>query len=691
MSFAEVSLRRHYDSDDVDVLQSFYRPVLGSAVRYDRAVGYFSSTTLRACARELAAFVGKSGTIRLVIGCLISQADVEALSAMGVSEDDAQRQVLRDQLKQELLALEENDLPAAVVLSKCVASGVAQLKFAVRSPGIYHEKFGIFYDEYENRISFIGSANETQAALSFGINHESFQVYQSLEPVLYEAYGQELEVRFADLWMGKAKKTRIFDLDEESLELMRQTAAKVVSHGMEEEERLPRLLEKFQLRRYQTKALDKWAANTYHGILAMATGTGKTMTAIDAVKRFRAKVAGGPVVITVPYQNLAVQWIEALRDQGIETVAVFASHATWYENVKNRVLAAQLSDAIEMPVLVCVNDTFKDARFQALLHEMKASAARHRMLVVDECHHFNSPEHIRKLPEHFNFRLGLSATPYDQFAEHYLDAYFGQIVYEFPLGQAIGQGFLTPYRYHVHVVGLDSHETEQYDELTKKIVSVAGIEERMTPETLAIVQPWLLKRSRLVGAAQEKLPMLETLLTNSGRSDFNLFYCGDGRFEDVDGTDGRQVDLVVKLLHRLGWKTSRVTAEESLKVREAILESLRRTTVNAVVSIKVLDEGIDIPDCRTAYLLASQSSDRQGIQRRGRVLRRADGKSIADLHDFLVLNAQNERGYIKGLAVKELRRARQFAADASNGTEVIAELDRLALERDIKVGVEIGN
>jgi len=691
MSFANLTFRRHYDSDGCDVLEGFYRPVLQVAVRYDRAVGYFSSTTLRACARELAEFVGNHGSIRLVIGCLVARADVEALTNAGIPETEAERQLLREALRRELLAFEEAAQPAATLLAKCVASGVATLRFAVRSEGIYHEKFGVFHDKDGNRVAFIGSANETEAALSFGMNHESFQVYQSLEPQLYSAYGQELEERFESLWRGRTSRTRIYELDADSLDLMRQMASRAVSHGAGHEGGLPPLPNRFELRPYQVDAIAAWAANKYRGILAMATGTGKTMTAIDAVKKFRFKVAGGAVVITVPYQNLALQWIEALRDQGIPSIAVFAAHTAWYENVKNRVLASKIAGTTEMPVLVCVNDTFKDARFQALLDELRDSAVQHRMLIVDECHHFNHPDHLRKLPQHFNFRLGLSATPYDQFAEHYLDDYFGKIVYEFSLGKAIEQGFLTPYRYHVHVVGLDQGETALYEDLTRKIVAITGVDERMTPETLAIAQPLLLKRARLVGAAQEKLHLLRSILDDAGPGQHTLFYCGDGKSEDHEGQVGRQVDLVVKLLHQLGWKTSRVTAEEGLKVREAILDSLRRRTIDAVVSIKVLDEGIDIPDCRTAYLLASQSSDRQGIQRRGRVLRRAEGKSIADLHDFLVLDATNDRGFIKALARRELKRALQFASDALNRNQVSTELTRLAEERGITVGVDDAN
>lgn len=686
MSFADLNLRRHYDSDELDLLAEFYRPVLGRAKRYDRAVGYFSSSSFKACAEELASFVENTGTIRLVIGCLVSQADIDALQNEGLIASEAERQLLRNELRRHLLSIAGKDLTAAKLLAKLVASGVAQLKFAVRSDGIYHEKFGVFEDRHGLKIAFIGSANETESALSFGKNHESFAVFQSIEPMIYSAYGPELEDRFERLWKGKTKATRIYDLDDESLALMREVASHNYQSGpAHESPPLPELEARFELRQYQKDAIKAWAENQYRGILAMATGTGKTLTAIDAVKRFRDKVPGGAVVITVPYQNLAVQWMEALRAQGQDVVPVFASHTGWYAQVKNIFLAANISATVAMPCLVCVNDTFKDGRFQEMLELLSQAQQPHHLLIVDECHHFNSPDHIKSLPASFTFRLGLSATPYDQYAKHYLDEYFGKIVFEFSLGLAIQEGFLTPYQYHVIPTHLDDEETELYEDLTRKIVQIAGSDEGFTPETLAKVQPLLLKRARLVGAARDKIIQLKRHLQVSGRTPYALFYCGDGSVED-DGIRHRQIELVTQLLHELGWRTSRITSEETLREREGLLEGLRRQVIDAVVSIRVLDEGIDIPACRSAYLLASQSSDRQGIQRRGRVLRKSEGKQMADLFDFIVLGGVTKSKSMSSLASKELRRAWKFACDAKNCVAVEKELELFAKGFGVQLG-----
>jgi superfamily II DNA or RNA helicase len=685
MSFDSLGLLRHYNSDEVDVLTEFYAPVLQRAVRYDRAVGYFSSSTFRACAAELGSFIAHGGQIRLVVGCMVADADIQALKQQGQSVDALERAKLREEVQRYLLELHGNDPRAAQTFAKLIASGVAELKFAVRDGGIYHEKLGIFTDCRGLKIAFIGSANETSAALSMGQNHESFAVFQSMDPAIYAAYGTDLERRFDDLWSGRTNYTRIYDLDEASISLIQELAASSGVGSIDGSPKLEQLPDRYELRDYQLEAIKAWQTQGYKGILAMATGTGKTLTAIDAVKRVREKLSGAAVVITVPYQNLAVQWLYALREQGIEVIGVFDSYASWYGQVKNLLMAAQYSDTVSMPCLVCVNASFKEERFQELLTLLENARQRNHLLVVDECHHFNAPEHLKKLPELFTLRLGLSATPYDQFDERHLESYFGPIAYEFSLSRAIREGFLTRYRYHLLLCDLDDDETALYEELTLRIVRIAGGDERMSPETLAKVQPLLLQRARVVGAAKDKLVKLRLHLERIGRTPYTLFYCGDGKVEE-DGEQLRQIERVSELLHQLHWRSSRITALESLKTRELLLEHLRTKSIDAVVSIKVLDEGIDVPACQSAYLLSSQSSDRQGIQRRGRVLRKSQGKEIADLYDFLVIGGASNAKSLRSLAGKEIRRAEQFAADAENRSDLEQQLNALKDQLGLPTG-----
>ena len=617
----------------------------------------------------------------MIIGYLTREEDLAALENSNVELEERERLAIRDDVERYLNLLQGEDPQAAITFSRLVQAGVINIKFAVRDVGIYHEKFGIFEDELGIKVAFIGSLNETSAALSHGFNHESISVYQSLEPEIYAAYGHGLETRFEKLWRGEANKTRIYDLDEQSLSLIKKVAANEIdtqkdsTHGA-----LAPLPETFELRDYQIDAIEKWKANKYQGILAMATGTGKTLTAIGAIKRFREKVKGGLVVITVPYQNLAVQWRDALDKQGIQTIPVFDSYHGWYDQVKALLLASLYSDTVDIPCMVCVERTFKDDRLQGLLNLLTNAKQKNHLLVVDECHHFNDADLVKKLPDVFRLRLGLSATPYDQFEGHsddrHLENYFGPIVYEFSLGRAIREGFLTRYRFHVFLCELDEEETALYEDLTSKIVRLAGGEEVFSPETWARVQPLMLARSRVVGAAKNKLERLKEHLNAEGRQPFSLFYCGDGSIESPD-TRIRQIDAVSNLLHSMGWRSSQITAGESLQTREALLDRLRSRALDAVISIRVLDEGIDVPACQRAYLLASQSSNRQGIQRRGRVLRKAEGKDVADLYDFLVIGGASSSTSLKTLATKELRRAYQFASDSLNKSDISIELSAI--------------
>jgi superfamily II DNA or RNA helicase len=671
-------------------MEQFYRPLLGCAVRYDRAVGYFSSSTLRTCATELRGFVGRNGRIRLVVGCLVSKADIEALLQQGLAEDAAEKIFLRDEFLRRLDEIERSDRAVAQAFARLVAAGVAELRFAFRKDGIYHEKFGIFEDGEGVKIAFIGSINETASALTRGVNHESFSVYQSTEPMFYAAYGYRLEEKFEELWNGRTVNTRVVPLDQESLERVKAIALTGINEpdqttATDSDKRLPAA---FSLRPYQLDAIKAWQDQGFKGILSMATGTGKTLTAIAAVKLVKAKITGAAVVITVPYQNLAVQWLEALRDQGLDAFGVFDSHTNWYDRVKTQFSAARYSEAAPMACLVCVNASFKDERFQNLLALLEHSKEANHLLVVDECHHFNKPEHLSKLSDLFTLRLGLSATPYDQFSDvdegQHLARYFGKIAFEFPLRRAIQEGFLTKYRYHMFRCKLDADETDRYAQLTHEIIKIAGSDERFSPQTLAKVQPKLLARARIVGAAKDKLHKLQTHLHQLGLTPYTLFYCGDGAVED-EGEWNRQIEVVSQMLHQLGWRTSRITAEESLKTREQLLDMLRNRSIDAVVSIKVLDEGIDVPACQSAYLLASQSSNRQWIQRRGRVLRLSEGKKMADIYDFLVLGGTSEARSLKSLARKELKRAQQFGVDAFNAEDVMKQLSKVQEELGIKI------
>ena len=241
---------------------------------------------------------------------------------------------------------------------------------------------------------------------------------------------------------------------------------------------------------------------------------------------------------------------------------------------------------------------------------------------------------------------------------------------------------LTPYDYHPIIVELNSAEAEEYIEVSAEISrrsAMAGLSDDGSSDESGL-EMLLFKRSRIIGAASSKLPALQLLLTGAEPSPLTLVYCGDGNVESPDdGETLRQIEATSILLGNLGWKSSRLTSRENKRTRKELLEDFKIGNIDALVAIRCLDEGINIPGCHTAYLLASSRSPRQFIQRRGRILRRAPGKERATIHDFIVTLPESVAtlDHERKLFGAELLRVAEFAGLAKNHASTYRKLEPL--------------
>jgi superfamily II DNA or RNA helicase len=196
----------------------------------------------------------------------------------------------------------------------------------------------------------------------------------------------------------------------------------------------------------------------------------------------------------------------------------------------------------------------------------------------------------------------------------------------------------------------------------------------------------LIRRARLLASCANKVPTLSRTLDGlANRVEKAMIYCGDGRVEDSAADDElliRQVDAAVRLLgntHKLSVR--RFTCSEPMSEREDILGHLRDGALDAVVAIRCLDEGIDVPDVRMGFLLASSTNPRQFIQRRGRLLRRAKSKTHAEIWDFIV-RPPDMGGKVdaetfnleRRLFSRELARVVEFCQTAENGDAALGLL-----------------
>lgn len=691
-----LNLKFRYRSSDDDLVQDFYLPCLRAAVRYSRAVGYFSSHALAAAADGLPDFIAHNGSMRLIASPELSDDDVTAIKYGYRARD----RVIEDALVRAIAG----DYPDPIrerlgFLAWLIEHNRLEIKVALvvsAQPGIYHEKIGVFTDAAGDVVAFQGSANESRGGLV--ANFESLLVFRS------NVRGQAEIARsilndFELLWANRTPKLDVLDFPEAAKRelLTRYTpstrpvpatpvpewsSTATVATGGD-----PRLPDGKPLRDYQRDAMAAWFHADGHGLLQMATGTGKTITALALLTTLfgavSAKQRSLAVVVLCPFQHLVSQWGQEMRHFGMDPLLCFQSRSLWESE-----LAAQISEcrsgARRLMVAIATNATFQTDAFQRLARQLPEST----LLIADEVHNVGAPGLRALLPEQVRYRLGLSATPerwYDEEGTEALRGYFGDVVYELGLERAIALGALTPYDYHPVIVELDGQELDEYLALTSRIVMRVGqTGAEIGQDGDPALEMLLIRRARILSLAQGKLAKLGQVVRPLTTSTHNLFYCGDGQVEyEPAGDTVRQLDAVVHLLGRgLGMSVNSYTAETFLAERDELRERFADGELQGLVAIRCLDEGVDIPETRRAFILASSTNPKQFIQRRGRILRLYPGKENATIYDFITVPPADSIGseffaVERGLVRRELERVALFARLAANGPQALAELEPL--------------
>lgn len=430
-----------------------------------------------------------------------------------------------------------------------------------------------------------------------------------------------------------------------------------------------------ETRPYQQEAIRSWADANGRGILRMATGTGKTITALLAATHVAESVGGNlTLVVAVPYQHLVDQWATDLREFGATPVLAYQSRRNWQPRLERELLEFN-KGVRELCVVITTHRTLSQDPARKTVQRTVGQS----MLIGDEVHHLGASQTQEALLEEFTFRLGLSATPerwYDEEGTETLDTYFGGTVFEYGLDEAIESGALCEYYYLPHIVELADDEMTRYLELTSKIGRLMARQgEEIDLEDNQSLQNLLFKRARLIGTAQEKLDLLVDLIERTADPSHSLVYCSDGS-TGVDRDGRRHVDATTDRLRRdCGLSVQRFTAEEDQEERERLLTAFEAGDIQLLTSIRCLDEGVDVPATRTAYLLASTSNPRQYVQRRGRILRQHDEKDLAIIHDFITVPDTSQHPEVlsddrydaeRKLIKKELQRVTTFAESARN-------------------------
>ncbi|MEM9541211.1 MAG: DNA phosphorothioation system restriction enzyme [Cyanobacteria bacterium P01_E01_bin.42] len=437
---------------------------------------------------------------------------------------------------------------------------------------------------------------------------------------------------------------------------------------------MPEYPPSLSLRDYQHQAVENWLRHRGRGILKMATGSGKTIVALAIATELYRKIGLQVLLVVCPFRHLVAQWGRECEQFNLQPLLAFESVRKWQNELSTQLYNLRAGDRDFLTVIV-TNSTFTSEGFQSQLPFFPPKT----LLIGDEAHHLGSGRCSEYLPRNIGLRLALSATPERYFDADGTDAligYFGAVLQpEFTLKDAIACGALARYFYYPLLVELTPVETAIYAKLTQQIGWALSENDNLRGnETLTSL---LMKRSRLIGSAANKLNVLRELMKTRLETTHTLFYCGDGTVEER-GNSTRQLEAVTRILGtELGYRVNIYTADTPLAEREKLREQFERGDLQGLVSIRCLDEGVDIPAIENAVILASTANPRQFIQRRGRILRPHPGKTRATLFDTIVIPPDCDREVWeveRNLLRKELRRFLEFADLAENSEEAKATL-----------------
>lgn len=700
MSFQDIELKPEYRSKLDNVVSDFYDPVLKQSVLYKRAVGFFSSSALISLSAGICGLVDNGGTIQVIASPRLSQEDIEAINDGIRHRDDVIKEALLRELTEPKGRFEEARLN---LLSNLIAAGRLEIRIAFleddNTIGMFHEKLGLMYDQAGNIIAFSGSMNES--ANAFTTNYEAIDVFASWTQDVERVYIKQSA--FNAMWNDYEPSIKVMkfpEIDEEILHRYRvtdkvETNFDMIPHNEEtqpdseyaeqSETCGPQIPEYVHMRSYQLEAIEEWVRNEYSGIFDMATGTGKTYTALAAITRlFIEKQSRLAVIIICPYQHLVEQWKEDIVAFGMKPIVCYSesSQKNWRERLKNAVTSFNLGIQNHFCV-VSTNATFATEFVQGLVSKLCENA----VIVVDEAHNFGAENLSNALLPNIPYRLALSATidrHGDPDGTRKIYEYFGDKCIEYTLKDAIDNDMLTPYYYHPVQITLNQQELDEYLDLTAIIRRNSHTDSNGKVVLSDFAKRMLIKRARLVAGASEKLKVLQSIMTEFKNDNQILVYCGATTLHDIDYREGqppideaRQIDLVADMLgNELGMRISKFTSEEDAEERERIKADFADGKhLQALVAIRCLDEGVNIPSIRTAFILASSTNPKEYVQRRGRVLRKFPGKSHAVIYDFITLPVDINQvdqydssiiESVKGLAVREITRMKDFASIAEN-------------------------
>ena len=678
-------IRPLYMLPDDPVTEEVLIPCFQSTAQVDCMMGFFSSEVLVSLAPGLATFINCSqGSFRLIISPLLRPEDKDAIEEGITSPEDIASTALKDIIITEDL-VEQHTLKC---LSWLLRSGRVKIKIALMKDALFHPKVWLFRGDGDV-IAVHGSSNMTDAGIRRNI--EQISISKSWADPTQHYITEKFCDQFKRLWENEEDSCIVVEMPqairdnlvqtyrsdtpptETNLRTLYRRATGTINESLASYEslELPRVSFTIppELRfeegpfEHQGKAVNAWCEEGYRGVLEMATGSGKTIAAMICSHRLYEEHNPLLIVVAAPYVPLIQQWCDEILTFGLKVVNLTESNgprgrARELSRIKRRFRTG----TSDVEIVVVSHRTLCDGEFKDEIAKFDCTT----LLIADEVHNLGSEGFITDLPSFFDYRLGLSATPirqYDEQGTEIVFSFFGPVVFQFTLEEAIGR-CLVGYDYYVHPVELTLAEMDKWYELTEKIKANAWRSEHEEPDEY--LTKLLRDRRAILETAENKIAALEAILM---REDFRklrhtLIYASD--------KTPQQLDAVNTLLRAHSVLFHQLTHEETANRdnTKQIIQSFQNGTLHVLTAKRVLDEGVNIPQISKAFILASTTVERQWVQRRGRLLRTCHeiGKTHSEIHDFIALPStlDNIDREDRALIRSELSRVQEFASLARN-------------------------
>lgn len=700
--------------------ERFFNDGLKNSLIFDLQLGYFSSATISVLAEGFATFISNGGNMRLAINQIVSTEDKKAITdGMAGNVIDCMDLSNFSELRNTFDEHQEQ-------FFRCLSYLIAHNRIDIRiikpkgKKGIAHTKSGQFRDG-ESVTAFTGSANFTISGLFNNIEEIKIDRSDSLDTMTQNRILSQ-KVAFDAIMANERDDIEYLSPDglvaavvscyhdtsieelldvEKQLDNIRQlrkrkhdSSDEAGETGTHTEEDRPHFPYASGPREYQQQAFDNWRDNKQKGLFAMATGTGKTITALNCLLEIYKRKGYYKAIILAPTQTLVEQWLQECKKFNFRnTFLVYSKNHHWSDEIGRLHLKEDFNRNGTEPSFIIIS-TYSSFVRDNVFGALNSFSRNKTLFIADEAHNMGSKRFMDRIDSiHYLRRIGLSATPsrqFDALGNKKIREFFGsgdRYTFEFSMREAIDSGFLCRYYYYPHVVRLTDEEMTQYLKISRQLAKLYNCDDDTFSQSSDILTALLLKRKRIIHKAKQKEAVFESIMRErhreNGNLKYTLVYVPEGNKPDATADIFDTSDLMpadddsAHLINRYTQIVCGISKTTTVKEftskstdRTKILEDFANGKLEVLTSMKCLDEGIDVPRSEMAVFCASTGNPRQFIQRRGRILRNHKDKRRAVIHDLIVApwisTSEDSYRMERNMLRTELKRVSDFASLSEN-------------------------